>query len=94
MNKMKNSIRKIVSVLFLAVALAATPISSANAQCAMCSLTAENSVQNGNTQGDNLNKGILFLLAFPYLAAGLVGYLWYKKYRKKQEADMPNPFSP
>lgn len=90
---MKKTVQKILSVLLLAVALASAPLSDAQAQCAMCSLTAESSVKNGNTQGDNLNKGILFLLAVPYLAAGLVGYLWYKKYRSKQQAETPNPFS-
>ncbi|GHE23462.1 hypothetical protein GCM10017764_04300 [Sphingobacterium griseoflavum] len=54
------------------------------AQCAMCSLNAENSAANGNTQGKGLNDGILFLLAIPYLIAVGVGVLWYKKYRKSQ----------
>lgn len=54
------------------------------AQCAMCSLNAENSTTNGNTQGKGLNDGILFLLAIPYLIAVGVGILWYKKYRKNQ----------
>lgn len=90
---MKKSVQKIAAVFMLAIALASYPLSDAQAQCAMCSLTADSSVKNGNTQGDNLNKGILFLLAMPYAAAGLVGYLWYRKYRKKQEAEAPNPFS-
>ncbi|WP_423146877.1 hypothetical protein [Rubrolithibacter danxiaensis] len=55
----------------------------ASAQCAMCTLNAENSVQNGNTQGKGLNKGILYLLAAPYLAVAGVGFIWYRKYRKK-----------
>jgi heme/copper-type cytochrome/quinol oxidase subunit 2 len=53
------------------------------AQCSMCTLTAENSVQNGNTQGKGLNNGILLLLAAPYVAVGAVGYIWYTKYRRK-----------
>ncbi len=60
----------------------------ADAQCAMCSLTAENATQNGNNQGKGLNKGILFLLAIPYLAAVGVGVLWYKKYRGKKTVTM------
>jgi hypothetical protein len=54
-----------------------------SAQCAMCSLNAENSVENGNTQGNGLNNGILFLLAAPYIAVAAVGYIWYRKYRRK-----------
>jgi hypothetical protein len=56
---------------------------NASAQCAMCTLNAENSVQNGNTQGNGLNDGILYLLAAPYIAVAAVGFLWYKKYRRK-----------
>lgn len=57
--------------------------SKVSAQCAMCTLNAENSVKNGNTQGNGLNKGILYLLAAPYIAVAGVGFLWYKKYRRK-----------
>lgn len=56
------------------------------AQCAMCTLNAENSVKNGNTQGKGLNTGILYLLAAPYLAVGIVGFIWYKKYHRKNIA--------
>lgn len=59
------------------------------AQCAMCSLTAENATQNGNTQGKGLNNGILFLLAMPYLIVGLMGFLWYKRYRSKKNIQVP-----
>jgi hypothetical protein len=54
-----------------------------SAQCSMCTLSAENSVQNGNTDGKGLNKGILLLLAAPYVAIAGVGYIWYSKYRRK-----------
>ena len=56
---------------------------NASAQCAMCTANAENSVKNGNTEGMGLNKGILYLLAAPYLAAACVGFLWYRNYRRK-----------
>jgi hypothetical protein len=49
----------------------------------MCSVNAEQSVKNGNTQGKGLNNGILYLLAIPYLLITGVGILWYVKYRKK-----------
>lgn len=62
-----------------------------SAQCAMCSLNAENSTTNGNTQGKGLNDGILFLLAVPYLIAVGIGILWYKKYRKNQPKQV-SPF--
>lgn len=62
--------------------LFAAPQKSA-AQCAMCTMNAENSVKNGNKQGASLNNGILYLLAAPYLAIAGVGLVWYKKYRRK-----------
>ena len=58
----------------------------ASAQCSMCTLTAENSVENGNTQGKGLNTGILLLLAAPYVAIAGVGYVWYTRYRRKNVA--------
>jgi hypothetical protein len=73
----------VVAVLFSIASFAAT---ESKAQCAMCTLNAENSVQNGNKQGTGLNKGILALLAAPYLAVAGVGFLWHKKYRRKNVA--------
>ncbi|WP_316801041.1 hypothetical protein [Pedobacter frigidisoli] len=55
----------------------------ANAQCAMCSINAEQGIKNGNTVSAGLNTGVLYLLAIPYLMAMIVGVIWYKKYRKK-----------
>lgn len=80
---MKKFIVRLVFV-FLTFTMAGLPLQNAQAQCAMCSLTAESSVKNGNTQGSTLNKGILVLLSAPYLAVGLVGFLWYRKFRKGQ----------
>lgn len=57
------------------------PMQEAQAQCAMCSLNAENSVKGENMQGKGLNNGILFLLAMPFLIGAGVGVLWYKKFR-------------
>ena len=56
-----------------------------NAQCAMCSLNAENSTKGGNTQGRGLNNGIFFLLGAPFIIVSAVGFLWYKKFRKKDD---------
>lgn len=64
--------------------LTAIPDTTVRAQCAMCSLTAENATQHGNNQGKGLNKGILLLLSMPYVMAIGAGVLWYKKYRGKK----------
>ncbi len=71
-----------IFILVVSVAALLLP-NAANAQCAMCGEIAANSVKNGNKQGLGLNNGILYLLAAPYLAIAGVGYVWYKKYRRK-----------
>lgn len=75
--------KKIVFIFLLILASAFASVSTASAQCAMCSISAEQGTKNGNTQGKGLNSGVLYLLALPYLALTGVGILWYKKYRKK-----------
>ncbi|WP_325640884.1 hypothetical protein [Parapedobacter sp.] len=83
-----NFMKRFLGAMLLAATLTAVVPDRADAQCAMCTLTAENATQNGNNQGKGLNKGILFLLAIPYLAAVGVGVLWYKKYRSKKTVTM------
>lgn len=73
---------KLIFTFLVVATLFAIPQKSV-AQCAMCTLNAENSVKNGNKQGTTLNNGILYLLAAPYLAIAGVGFFWYKKYRRK-----------
>lgn len=77
--------RKFVIIGVLLLGMMSVTRTASVAQCAMCSLNAENSTQEGNTQGKGLNKGILFLLAMPFLIGGGIGILWYKKYRTKTE---------
>jgi len=55
----------------------------AKAQCAMCTSAVESNTQSGKTTANGLNNGIMYLLAAPYLAVAVVGYIWYKKYRRK-----------
>lgn len=75
---------KKIAFVFLFIVLCAVSVSNtAHAQCAMCTVSAEQSVKNGNTQGKGLNSGILYLLVIPYLLISGMGILWYVKYRKK-----------
>lgn len=80
--------KKIVFVLFFMVLLAMTTASTVSAQCAMCTVTAEQSVKNGNSQGKGLNTGILYLLAIPYILITGMGILWYVKFRKKNTEEV------
>ncbi len=53
------------------------------AQCAQCAATVATNKKSGSITANGLNHGILYLLAAPYLAVALVGFVWYKKYRRK-----------
>lgn len=53
------------------------------AQCAQCAATVETNAQSGSSKTRGLNNGILFLLGAPYFVVALGGYIWYKKYRRK-----------
>jgi hypothetical protein len=75
--------KKIAFIFLFILVTVASHIPSANAQCAMCTINAEQGTKNGNTQGKGINSGVLYLMAFPYLILGGVGVLWYVKYRKK-----------
>ncbi len=56
------------------------------AQCAMCRSTLENNYSNGNPGiAAGINVGILYLLAMPYLAVSILGYLWYKSSKNAQK---------
>jgi hypothetical protein len=58
----------------------------AQAQCAMCRSSVESNHAEHNRLsrfGNGLNKGILYLMAIPYILGGTVGFLWYRSTRKK-----------
>ena len=53
------------------------------AQCPMCRIAAESNLKGGGSAGRGLNAGILYMLATPYLLVLIGGYIWYKKFRKR-----------
>jgi hypothetical protein len=73
---------KFVLILFVAGLLAGS-VQAVKAQCAMCTVSVESNAKSGSTTTNGLNHGIMYLLAAPYIAIGVVGYIWYKKYRRK-----------
>ena len=65
--------------LLLMLAFLVASVAGAHAQCAMCRSTLENNLSNGDPGiAAGINTGILYLLALPYLAVIVIGYLWYK----------------
>ena len=69
--------------LLLAFGLLVISIAPAKAQCAMCSANVETNAKSGDNKTKGLNNGIMYLLAAPYLVVAAAGYIWYKKYRRK-----------
>ena len=57
---------------------------SSLAQCAMCTATVESHTTSGGSTALSLNDGIVYLLLMPWGFAGLIGYLWYRNYKRRQ----------
>ena len=55
------------------------------AQCAMCRVTIENNVSNGDlSRGAGLNMGIMYLFTVPYVLIAVVWYFWRKNSKQKK----------
>ena len=83
---MKRKILKKLLALGVVLVLCLTA-TDAFSQCAMCRATVESNVGTGSKEpesdvGAGLNKGILYLMAIPYVLIGAVGFFWYRNSRK------------
>jgi hypothetical protein len=78
--------RKPLFTLIFAVSLVFT--TGLNAQCPMCKTALKSNQTNkkGASVGNGINKGILFLLATPYLLVGAAGFAWYNYRRTRRDA--------
>lgn len=55
------------------------------AQCAMCRAVLESSEDVSAAEG--INNGIVYLMLFPYLFIGGVGYFIYRMYKKNKNIE-------
>ena len=78
---MKTALK--IALFFIVFGWMTSSISPAKAQCAQCAATVATNSKNGGTTANGLNKGILYLLAAPYLVVAAAGFIWYKKFRRK-----------
>jgi hypothetical protein len=79
-----NHTKKILALLFVVCLM--WLVSDTYAQCPMCRGAVESAMQQeGNTIGRGLNKGILYLLATPYILVAVVGGIWYKNNKKGKD---------
>ena len=76
--KSKNYFLPLFSLLLFLVA-----IQDINAQCAMCRAVLENNADNSVAEG--INDGIVYLMIFPYLLMGGLGYYIYRTHRKQKQ---------
>lgn len=74
---------KILLILILVFLFAVTP---AEAQCAMCRAVLES--EEGGQAAKGINNGILYLMIFPYLLIGGIGYAIYRSRKKAREKDL------
>lgn len=59
------------------------------AQCAMCRAVLESDVDGAAAEG--INNGIVYLMIFPYLLVGFIGFFIYKARKKAKEEEIANP---
>lgn len=56
-----------------------------NAQCAMCRAVIESDESGDVAKG--INNGILYLMVFPYILVGGIGYIIYRSRRNRKIND-------
>jgi hypothetical protein len=72
-----------IKILFFTICLLLLSAAESLAQCAMCRATLENNVSNGKAGiAAGINFGILYLFAAPYIAIGVITFLWFRTSRK------------
>ncbi|AWA31396.1 hypothetical protein HYN48_05290 [Flavobacterium magnum] len=71
-------VRVLIAAVFL---LNSLPMA---AQCAMCRAVLES--EDGGQKGEAVNDGIVYLMVFPYLLVGALGYVIYRMFNKKPKA--------
>ncbi len=70
---------KIVITVLLLVII----VLPAEAQCAMCRAVLES--EEGGQTAKGINNGIVYLMIFPYLLIGIIGYAIYRSRKKARE---------
>jgi hypothetical protein len=62
-----------------------------DAQCAMCTKTAQ---QLGEKPAQGLNSGILYLMFTPFAIVGFISYRWWKNNKQVEESDSLTEINP
>ncbi len=75
--------KKVISI-FAIIILSCCLAGNANAQCAMCTKTAQ---QLGEKPAQGLNSGILYLMLAPFALVGVIGVRWWKNNKLVEEQE-------
>jgi phosphate starvation-inducible membrane PsiE len=77
-NRVKNIENRTKSSLTLILVFLFTVFYSLNssAQCAMCRAVLE--TEEGSIKAEAVNDGLVYLMAFPYILVGIIGYIVYR----------------
>jgi hypothetical protein len=75
---MKKKLIILISLFFLFNSI------TIEAQCAMCRAVLESGENNQTAKG--VNNGIMYLMVFPYLLIGAVGYAIYRSRKNAKES--------
>jgi len=73
-----------IKIAFLLILFVLLP-TLADAQCAMCRAVLESEGSESAAQG--INDGILYLMVFPYILIGGIGFFIYRSYKKRRSAE-------
>jgi hypothetical protein len=71
-------------IVFLLISVVGNEVYS---QCAMCRAQLESNVSDGSFMltSDNLNAGIMYLLAMPYVLIAVVAFFWYRNAKQNAQ---------
>ena len=69
-------------LIFSLMVLFTLQIQEADAQCSMCTKTAQ---QLGEKPAIGLNNGILYLMLSPFLIVGFIGFRWWKNNKQMED---------
>ena len=75
-----QTVRRKILVMALLLVLLIMVTTAAEAQCSVCTRTAQ---QMGEKPARGLNAGILYLAFTPLALIGFIGYQWWRKNRPK-----------
>jgi len=76
------SYKKHITIL-ISILLIVLSIENISAQCSMCRAVLESNADNSAAEG--INDGIVYLMIFPYLLMGGLGYYIYKTHQKQKK---------